>query len=139
MIDRVESQVRSAIMASVGQSHTAPEVAVRKLVHGLGYRFRLHRRELPGTPDLVFPGRKKVLFVHGCFWHGHGCRWGQLPKSKLDYWAPKIEANRARDARNTRQLRELGWSSLDVWQCDLKDPAQLVSKIKKFLGETKVG
>ncbi|MGH6946264.1 MAG: very short patch repair endonuclease, partial [Kiloniellales bacterium] len=115
MTDRVSSSIRSAIMASVKQKHTGPELTVRRMLHRLGYRFRLHNRSLPGSPDLVFPRRGKAIFVHGCFWHGHSCRWGRLPKSKLDYWGPKIEANRKRDRRNSLRLRKQGWSVLVVW------------------------
>ncbi|HXG78538.1 MAG TPA: very short patch repair endonuclease, partial [Methyloceanibacter sp.] len=89
-------------MKSVGTRDTGPEISVRRLLHSLGYRYRLYRSDLPGTPDLTFPKRHKVIFVHGCYWHGHGCEKGRLPKSKLAYWAPKIAANRARDRLNTR-------------------------------------
>ena len=120
-------------MASVGTKDTGPEVRVRRLIHRMGYRFRLHDRRLPGRPDLAFAGRKQVIFVHGCFWHGHGCAKGRLPKSRLRYWAPKIEANRRRDGRNVRELRAAGWRAMVVWQCELKKEAQLVRRLVRFL------
>ena len=121
MADRVSPQRRSAIMSRVGTKDTKPEIQVRRMLHGLGYRYRLHRKDLPGKPDLVFPKRRKVIFVHGCFWHGHGCQWGKLPKSRLDYWAPKIRANRARDKSVVVALSERGWKAFEVWQCELRD------------------
>lgn len=133
MNDRVSPERRSAIMSSVGSKDTGPEMLVRKMLHRRGYRYRLHRRDLPGSPDLVFPSRKKTIFVHGCFWHGHGCQWGKLPKSKLDYWKPKIKANRKRDRRNIAALEEAGWSALVVWQCELKDSDVTLQKMRDFL------
>jgi DNA mismatch endonuclease, patch repair protein len=121
-------------MQAVKQKHTAPEVGVRSLLHRLGYRFRLHRKDLPGTPDIVLPGRGAAIFVHGCFWHGHGCRLGRLPKSKLDYWQPKIEGNRERDRRKRAALRRAGWRVLTVWQCELRKPDVLERRLQKFLG-----
>lgn len=133
-MDTRSPKQRSAIMSSVRGKNTAPELAVRHLVFGLGYRYRLHSKHLPGRPDLVFPGRKKAIFVHGCFWHGHGCDKGRLPKSRLEYWQPKIDANRNRDARQTVELNALGWKVLTLWQCELKDPRQVAIKVKGFLG-----
>jgi DNA mismatch endonuclease (patch repair protein) len=125
---------RSRIMAAVKGKNTAPELIVRRLAFRMGYRYRLHKKGLPGRPDLVFPVRHKVIFVHGCFWHGHGCQKGQLPKSRLDYWGPKIAANRERDARQLDELQRLGWKTLTLWQCELNDAAQLAIKVRKFLG-----
>ena len=141
MTDHVSPERRSFIMSSVRSKDTKPELVVRRTLHRLGYRYRLHRRDLPGRPDLVFPGRKKAIFVHGCFWHGHGCRWGRLPKSRLDYWKPKIEANRKRDQKNLDDLRAAGWSVLVVWQCELKDLETAVERIVGFLdvGRNSVG
>lgn len=133
MPDHVDSKRRSYIMASVGTKNTRPELVVRQALHRLGYRYRLHRRDLPGSPDLVFPGRKKAIFVHGCFWHGHRCRWGKLPKSRLDYWKPKIEANRERDRKNVEALRDAGWSVEVVWQCELKAPEVAIERLVDFL------
>ena len=120
-------------MKSVKSRNTAPELAVRSLLHRMGYRFRLHRKDLPGSPDIVFPGRRKAVFVHGCFWHAHGCKLGQAPKSKLDYWGPKLAANQARDARKTDQLEAEGWSVLVLWQCEIGDFAALGQRLRSFL------
>ncbi|WP_432731982.1 very short patch repair endonuclease [Variovorax sp. W6] len=124
-------------MKKVRGKNTGPELAVRSLLHRLGFRFRLHRKDLPGTPDVVFPRLRVALFVHGCFWHGHGCKYGQLPKSKLDYWAPKIAANRARDIRKTTMLGELGWQVVEVWQCELRDMLSLAHRLEAALRDTK--
>lgn len=121
-------------MQSVGQKHTGPEMTVRRMAHSLGYRYRLHLRNMPGSPDLVFPGRKKVIFVHGCFWHGHDCKKGGLPKSRLEYWGPKIEANRARDASAEKALADNGWEALTLWQCQIHSGADLASRLMTFLG-----
>ncbi|RKQ64148.1 very short patch repair endonuclease [Oceanibaculum indicum] len=136
MADRVSSNVRRRIMASVGTKNTGPELTVRRLLHRLGYRFRLHRKDLPGKPDIVFPGRRKAVFVHGCFWHGHDCRWGKLPQSKLDYWGPKIAANMERDVRNRQDLTAIGWRSFAVWQCQLCDLDTLAQELVSFLDDT---
>ena len=133
MSDRVTPERRSFIMSSVGQKNTAPEMALRRALHWRGYRFRLHRRDLPGSPDIVFPSRKMVVFVHGCFWHGHGCRWGRLPKSRPEYWRPKIETNKERDKRVLTELRDAGWEPLVVWQCELRDIEGAVGRVEAFL------
>lgn len=133
MADRITAERRSAIMAKVGSRDTGPELVVRRALHAKGYRFTLHDRKLPGSPDLVFPKRRKAIFVHGCFWHGHTCRWGKLPKSKLDYWGPKIDANKRRDERKIRELCEAGWRSLVVWQCELREPEQGIARAVEFL------
>ncbi|NKI94671.1 DNA mismatch endonuclease (patch repair protein) [Rhizobacter sp. SG703] len=124
-------------MKKIRGKDTKPELVVRSLLHRLGYRYRLHRKDLPGTPDIVFASRKSVLFVHGCFWHGHGCRIGRLPKSKLDYWGPKIEANRLRDGRKEAALSEAGWTVGVVWQCGLADSAALETWLEVFLNTPK--
>ncbi len=121
-------------MQSVGTRDTGPEMVVRRMLHGLGYRYRLHLRDLPGSPDIVFPGRRKILFIHGCYWHGHECRKGRLPKSRLDYWGPKIAANRARDTRNEAALSKLGWKVLVIWQCETANLDVLVHRAIRFLG-----
>lgn len=120
-------------MQRVKGKDTAPEKIVRSLLHRLGYRFRLHRKDLPGTPDIVLPGRRLALFVHGCFWHGHGCRIGQLPKTRLDYWQPKIEANRDRDRRKADALAAAGWRVAAVWQCELADRDALADRLMRLL------
>jgi len=133
-MDTLTPAERSARMALVRAKDTKPELLVRSLVHGMGYRYRLHRRDLPGTPDLVFPGRSKVIFIHGCFWHRHArCALARLPKSRVDFWLPKLTANAKRDARNMRALRQRGWSVLTIWECQLSDVAKLANRIRRFL------
>lgn len=127
-------QQRSRIMRAVRGSDTAPEMTVRRLVHRLGYRFRLHRKDLPGTPDLVFPRLHKVIFVHGCFWHGHPCvRGARVPTRNRNYWITKIARNKERDKRSRSALKRLGWSSLAIWECELKRPQRISAHIMKFL------
>lgn len=124
-------------MRAVKSKDTAPEMIVRRLVHRLGYRYRLHRKGLPGKPDLVFAGRRKIIFVHGCFWHGHDCKRGaRPPKENTDYWGPKIHKNVERDARNQVELCELGWDVLTVWECETKaaDRTALEQRLTEFLG-----
>jgi len=124
-------------MQSVKTKNTGPETAVRKSLFALGYRFRLHRKDLPGSPDIVFPSHKKVIFVHGCYWHGHDCSKGRAPKSRNDYWVPKIETNKARDLRNLNRLEELGWGTHVVWQCELRDMDAVLTRLGNFLGPVK--
>lgn len=133
MADHDTPDRRSFIMSKVGQKNTAPELKLRHALHALGYRYRLHCRDLPGTPDLVFPSRHKVIFVHGCFWHGHGCRWGKLPKSRIEYWQTKIETNRERDKVALTRLGEAGWAALIVWQCELRDIDAALNRVEAFL------
>ena len=121
-------------MSKVRSKNTSPELAVRKLIFALGYRYRLHAKNLPGKPDLVFPGRKKVIFVHGCFWHYHDCKIGHIPKSRLDYWEPKLTARRQRDASNVAALTEMGWRVLVVWECEIKETEHLENTLRQFLG-----
>lgn len=121
-------------MSRIRGKDTTPELAVRSLAHRLGYRFRLHGRGLPGKPDLVFAGRRKIVFVHGCFWHGHRCKRDKMPKSRIAYWAEKIAANRARDARHIRALRAAGWKCAIVWECETKDAVRLGERLSRFLG-----
>ncbi|PTD98317.1 very short patch repair endonuclease [Pandoraea apista] len=133
-MDRLSTEHRSWLMSRVGAKNTAPELAVRKLLFSMGYRYRLHGKALPGRPDIVFPGRRKVIFVNGCFWHGHeSCRYGRLPRSRIDFWADKIARNRERDSRNVEQLRQQGWRTLTVWQCELKNFEELAQKLYDFL------
>ena len=133
-MDTLTSAERSARMALVRAKDTKPELLVRRLVHGMGYRYRLHQRNLPGTPDLVFAGRGKVIFIHGCFWHRHPrCALARLPKSRGEFWLPKLTANAERDARNMRALRRLGWSVLTIWECQFGDTAKLANRIRRFL------
>ncbi len=121
-------------MAAIRSKGMKPEMAVRSLAHKLGFRFRLHRRDLPGAPDLVFPSKKKVIFVHGCFWHQHSeCREGRMPGTRREYWVPKLQRNMERDARNAELLREAGWQVLTVWECEIKDLPSVRQKLSKFL------
>lgn len=124
-------------MRKVRQKDTGPEVSIRKLLFRLGYRYRVNVKNLPGKPDIAFTKRKKVIFVHGCFWHGHGCQKGRLPKSRLDYWKPKIRANRQRDKANLQALKELGWDTLVVWQCELSELDAVKQHLLNFLGPPK--
>lgn len=120
-------------MASIRSKNTKPEMRVRQLVHSMGYRYRLHQSTLPGRPDLVFPGRRKVIFVNGCFWHWHGCRFSHVPASNIEYWLPKLERTKARDAEHLTTLRKDGWKCLIVWECELGDTERLRRTIIKFL------
>lgn len=133
MIDHVSKEKRSEIMKRIPGKNTIPELIVRKLVFSLGYRYRLHGKNLPGKPDIVFPGRKKVIFIHGCFWHYHNCKKGTPPKSNLDYWLPKLQENRRRDARIQKLITLMGWEILVIWQCQIRDTDNLTKKIISFL------
>ena len=128
---------RSANMRAIRSKDMKPELAVRSLVHKLGYRFRVHRKDLPGKPDLVFSARRKVIFVHGCFWHAHNCRKAHIPKSNLEYWLPKLQRNKTRDARNVKALAADSWETLIVWECEVDQKAALQGRLQKFLGETR--
>jgi DNA mismatch endonuclease (patch repair protein) len=122
-------------MAKVKGKDTGPEIAVRRIAHALGFRFRLHRSDLPGSPDLVFPSLRAVVFVHGCFWHRHaGCAKASSPKTRKAFWNAKFEANVARDARAERRLRRLGWRVMTVWECQTKDRARVAGRLARFLG-----
>ena len=128
------AQTRSAIMSKIRSKDTKPEMVVRRLVHGMGYRYRLHRKDLPGKPDLVFPKRKKIIFVHGCFWHRHNCKAGlKQPKSNLEYWLPKLERNAIRDKEHQKQLINMGWKILVIWECKLQDKKCISEMVKSFL------
>lgn len=134
VVDHVDPAKRSLIMAAVHSKHTKPELVVRKIVYGLGYRYRLHSAKLPGRPDLVFPGRRKAVFVHGCFWHRHrGCRYASSPKTRVEFWKGKFEANVARDKRTCEELEDEGWKVLTVWECELKEPKRLAERLNEFL------
>ena len=136
-MDRLSPGQRSERMSRVRSRNTKPEMLARRMAHELGYRYRLHRRDLPGSPDLVFPARRKVIFVHGCFWHRHPdptCRLARLPKSKLDFWGPKLETNLNRDKRNLALLFGLERDTLAIWECQTKDHELLGARIREFLG-----
>lgn len=127
-------EARRRTMQAVKSKDTGPEMCVRRLLHGLGYRYRLHRRDLPGCPDLVFSSRKKVIFVHGCFWHGHRCaRGNRVPVQNREYWVEKIERNRKRDQKAARLLCRLGWKRKVIWECSLRDPERVKAVLDKFL------
>jgi DNA mismatch endonuclease (patch repair protein) len=134
MVDMVSQTRRSEIMRSICSTNTTPEVAVRSALHALGYRFRLHRKDLPGTPDIVLPKLKSVIFVHGCFWHHHNCpRGNHVPKSNTEYWVGKIQRNIKRDNRNARLLRQMGWRRFVVWECQSKDASKLAGRLSSLL------
>ena len=135
-MDNLSERERSRRMGLIRSTGTKPEMAVRKLLHSMGYRYRLHRRDLPGKPDLSFASRKAAVFVHGCFWHRHrGCALARLPKSRLDFWVPKLEGNAERDRRNIEQLTAIGWRSMVVWECEVRDRDMLSARLRDFLDE----
>jgi DNA mismatch endonuclease, patch repair protein len=135
VVDRLTPEARSQNMARIRGKDTSPEMAVRKLLHLMGYRYRLHVRRLPGKPDITFPARKKVVFVRGCFWHRHpGCQYAYMPKSRVGFWQRKFEQNVERDSRNIRALAEQGWRALVVWECEATDGQPLRERLASFLG-----
>lgn len=131
MVDRVSKEVRSRMMANGRNKNTAPEIAVRRKLHAAGLRFRLHRKDLPGKPDIVLPRYRLAVFVHGCLWHGHGCRRGKLPTSNAEFWSAKIARNVARDKAAETALAAIGWASTTIWQCDLTRSADdLIDRLR---------
>jgi DNA mismatch endonuclease (patch repair protein) len=129
------AEQRSRIMRAVKGADTTPELAVRRMAHGMGFRFRLHRKDLPGKPDLTFPRLRKVIFVHGCFWHGHDCaRGARVPVQNRDYWTRKVARNAERDRIAQSELERLGWKSLVVWECEIRDQDGLRCALRRFLG-----
>jgi DNA mismatch endonuclease, patch repair protein len=129
-------EARRRTMQAVKSKDTGPELTVRRMAHGMGYRFRLHRKDLPGTPDMVFPGLHKVVFVHGCFWHGHSCpRGSRVPKGNHDYWLKKIGRNRERDRATRAALIDSGWKVAALWECEIGDQKQLRRRLRHFLGK----
>lgn len=133
-MDRLSPERRSANMRRIRSNSSIPEMQVRQLVYGMGYRYRLHVRDLPGKPDLVFRGLGKIIEVRGCFWHQHpGCIDSHIPKSRRAYWGPKLKGNCKRDATNTDQLKAMGWKLLIVWECQLTNPARVARRIARFL------
>ncbi len=135
-MDTRSPEQRSHIMRSVRSRDTGPELAVRRLLHGMGLRFSLHRKDLAGRPDIVLTRHRAVVFVHGCYWHGHGCAKGRLPKSRLGFWRNKIERNRERDAESATILRSTGWRVLTVWQCETKNIERLRKRLGRLFGPT---
>ena len=133
-MDRISKADRSANMRAIRSKGTKPEMLVRRLVHGMGFRYRLHRADLPGIPDLVFAGQRKIIFVHGCFWHQHaGCKRSNVPKSRGAYWLPKLARNVMRDLDSVRQLNSRGWQVLVIWECQAADGDQTRNLIRSFL------
>ncbi|WP_198085287.1 very short patch repair endonuclease [Variovorax sp. E3] len=135
-MDTLTPLQRSERMSRVRATGTRPEVIVRRLIHGMGYRYRLHKKDLPGKPDLVFVARHKIIFVHGCFWHRHDaptCRLARLPKSRLDFWIPKLEENKRRDLEIQKKLESTGWNVMTIWECQIRDKEALTLRIREFL------
>jgi DNA mismatch endonuclease (patch repair protein) len=138
MTDIMDAATRSRLMARVRATDTKPEIALRRALFALGFRYRLYRKDLPGKPDIVLPKYHAVIFIHGCFWHGHDCELFRLPKTRPEFWRAKIEANRERDARNRARLQEAGWRSLEIWECAMRgqgrwDFEQLVRAVRDWL------
>jgi DNA mismatch endonuclease (patch repair protein) len=131
---RTGGEARSRIMRGIRKRNTKPELLVRRQLHAMGFRFRLHRRDLPGTPDVVMPRHRAVIFVHGCFWHQHaGCRHGNQPRRQIDYWLPKLARNIERDAQAEKALAAQGWRVLVLWECELGDRAGLRNRLQEFI------
>ena len=137
MTDTISPKRRSEIMSNIRSKGMKPEMLVRRLTHSMGFRYRLHRKDLPGKPDLVFPGRRKVIFVHGCFWHRHAdpvCKLTHVPQSNRDYWLPKLERNASLDASHQAELSDLGWDVLTIWECEIREYDLLRERLRDFLG-----
>jgi DNA mismatch endonuclease, patch repair protein len=132
-VDRIDKQRRSWNMSRIKSRDTAPEMLVRSMLHAMGYRFRLHHRALPGRPDIVLPKYRIALFVHGCFWHRHGCKFSYNPKSRVTFWERKFSQNMKRDRRAVQDLRTLGWKVLTVWECQVKSPSALAKRMRNVL------
>lgn len=141
MVDTLSTKERSELMSRIRSQNTKPELIVRSLVHRLGYRFRLHKRNLPGKPDLVLSRHKVVIFVNGCFWHWHSdpnCPFASMPKSNLDYWKPKLARTRERDQETIELLEAEGWRVMVVWECELREQTELILRIQDFLGKNRI-
>ena len=135
MADRLTEEQRSSLMSRIRTKHTGPELKVRSGAHGAGYRYALHRKDLPGQPDIVLPRFKSVVFVHGCFWHQHkGCRKSTLPTTRREFWAAKLSRNVNRDSENELRLRRAGWRVLVIWECETKARQTIIRKLRRFLG-----
>lgn len=136
MVDRLTPERRSWLMSRVGGKNTTPEMVVRRIAHSLGLRFRLHRKDLPGTPDVVFPKWKVAIFVHGCFWHRHpSCAKASTPKSRTDFWQHKFDSNVRRDDKNAELLRDLGWSVVTIWECETKSSERVGEKLAQAFSD----
>ena len=139
MVDKLTPEERSINMSRIQSKDTAPEMIVRKLIFSKGYRYRLHRKDLPGKPDIVLPSKNKIVFVHGCFWHQHNdpkCKIARMPKSKPEYWIPKLKRNVERDTEHQKLLRFKGWKILVVWECEINDVKKLSRKLDRFLSDS---
>lgn len=138
MADIFDKEKRSEIMSKISRKNTSPELIIRKALFAEGYRYRLHRKDLPGNPDIVFPSKKKVIFINGCFWHRHNCKRAALPTTNIDFWEKKLSGNKERDNRNLEKLKKMGWESLVIWQCQIKKNKikDQVKHISKFLENT---
>ncbi|WGT63046.1 very short patch repair endonuclease [Variovorax paradoxus] len=132
-MDTMTPAERSALMSRIRSKNTKPEMVIRSLLHRMGFRFRLHRKDLPGRPDIVLPRHRKIVLIQGCFWHGHTCRLASKPKSNEGYWSVKIEANRARDVRNLAALIDQGWTVLELWECEIRRLDGLEEKLQAFM------
>ena len=133
MADTFSAEQRSWVMGRIRSRDTVPERIVRSMLHRIGFRFRLHRKDLPGKPDIVLPKHRAIVFVHGCYWHGHGCKRGRPPRSNQAYWSEKIAGNRARDDQHVYALKTLGWRPIVIWECELRDPDSVLDKLRAFL------
>lgn len=137
-MDKISKAKRRANMKKIKSKNTKPEIFVRKILYSLGYRYRIHSKELPGKPDIVFIGKKKVIFVHGCFWHQHddpNCNKTHIPKTRIEYWEEKLKKNVDRDKKHLELLEKIGWACLVVWECQLADQNSLIKKLKNFLDD----
>jgi DNA mismatch endonuclease, patch repair protein len=135
-MDKISKERRSKNMQAIKSKNTKPELVIRKIIHGMGYRYRLHKKDFPGKPDLVFSVRKKVIFINGCFWHQHddpNCKISRVPKSNHDFWLPKLKRTKERDLSNLKTMCQMGWKSLTIWECELKDMPMLKEKVRIFL------
>lgn len=132
-MDTISRDARSALMSRIRSKNTRPELTVRSILHRLGFRFRLHRADLPGRPDIVLPRHRKAILIHGCFWHGHSCRLASKPKSNQQYWTEKISKNKDRDARNRIELEAAGWEVLELWECEIRAATGLDERLAAFM------
>lgn len=135
MTDRISAEARSRLMSKVKNRNTTPELTVRRALHRMGYRFRLHRKDLPGHPDIILPKHKKVIFVHGCFWHGHNCPRGKRPATNQEFWNKKIDRNIERDIQAQAALAAIGWDILVLWDCQVKKAALLQTILSEFMNK----
>jgi DNA mismatch endonuclease, patch repair protein len=136
-MDTISPERRSLLMGRIRSKDTRPERVIRSMLHRMGFRFRLHRRDLPGKPDVVLPKHRKVVLVQGCFWHGHTCTLASRPKSNQNYWSEKIATNRARDQRNRAELKRRGWLVLELWECDIRADRRIEERLRRFMAKSR--